>query len=416
MAGVIKSDAFGDAFLVFVPDGSSDFVNLRGNAGKDLQAGLRLGRRSPVAGVLHREERLTAPGTGYLGEKPVLYWVVFRAIRRVVHHYYVDAEPFGKIHEVLLHNMMAAGVGATAVTEDYEKLGALVHFGEVFVPESLHVVADELGGVVAESDGHETDVVRHVIDAVRNNHAVGERGEIMVEAFGTAETIHLPIPLEVADDFLLLGVYTDYRDAEPDAEFLDILYLDKLLIPTLHTFQRDVLAERPLLEPAPLEEFSDMIRGDSYTFFRHPFPYPFRVDVKPNGPLVHRVSSHVVGDNLKECGSPLWVHFNLVLRTAARHALLAIRRRNVVEKIMNCPGNGIWGTLKNLAYSPSGAAIGAHRLACNKMPSVSFFKRINEFHFHFVNPYWRFLLHQCKSLEINYKDTKISPVICCLKC
>ena len=41
MAGFVKAEAFGDVFPVFVPDGSSNLVNLRGDSCKDLQAGLR---------------------------------------------------------------------------------------------------------------------------------------------------------------------------------------------------------------------------------------------------------------------------------------------------------------------------------------------------------------------------------------
>ena len=416
MAGVIEADAFGDAFHVLVTDSTPHLVNLRDNACKDFQSSLRLSRRSSVACILYGDEGCAAPGTCYLGEEPVFYWVVFRAIGWIVHHYYAYPELFGKIHKVLLHYVMPAGVGSAAVTEDDKLFGAPVHFGEVFVPESLHVVADELGGVVAESDGHESDVVRHVVDAVRHNHAVGERGEIMVKTLWGAGTIHLPVSLEVANRFLLLGVYADYRYSEPDAEFLDVLDLDELLVPALHAFQRDVLTERPFLEATHFYKPSDMVIGDVHSSLVQLFPYPVCVDVQPDNVLVHRVSRHVVGDDLDERSHPFGMSRYLVLRTAARHALSAIWGYNTVEIFGNCLGNGVRGTLKNLAYSPSGTTVGAHRLACNKMPSVAFFKCFNELHFHFVNLYWRLLFHFCNILEFSYKDTKISPVIYCSKC
>ena len=50
------------------------------------------------------------------------------------------------------------------------------------------------------------------------------------------------------------------------------------------------------------------------------------------------------------------------------------------------------------------------------MPSFAFFECCKVFFFRLANLYWRFLLHQCNDLEINYKDTKISPVILHLKC
>ena len=416
MAGVIKTNTFGDAFPVLVSDSSSDLVDLRGNAREYFQASLRFGRRSPVTGILHGYERGAAPGASYLGEKPVFDRVVLRTIRRVVHHHYANPELFGKIHEVLLHNVMTAGVGTSAIAEDDKIFCVLVHFGEVFIPESLHIVAYELGGVVAESYSHVADVVRHIIDAVRHNQAVGESGEIMVEALGCAETKHLPSPLEVADDLLFLGVNADYRDAKPDTKLNDVLYLDKLLIPALHAFQRDVLAERPFLEAAPFDKLLNVVKGDFHSSPGQLFPYPACVDVQPYDVLVHGVSGKVAGDNFEECCHPLGVPINLILRAASWHSLLAVRRRNVVGKFRNCSGNGIWGTPKSLAYSPYRAAHETHRLGGIIMSSIQFFKRFNELHYRFVILYWRFLLHFCKNLKINYKNTKISPVVCDLKC
>ena len=88
----------------------------------------------------------------------------------------------------------------------------------------------------------------------------------------------------------------------------------------------------------------------------------------------------------------------------------------MVEKFKNPFGNGIRRTSKSLAYIPYRASFGARRLACNKMPSFAFFECCKVFFFRLANLYWSFLLHQCNGLEINYKDTKIPPVILHLKC
>ena len=360
VAGVIKTNTFGDAFPVLVSDSSSDLVDLRGNAREYFQASLRFGRRSPVTGILHGYERGAAPGTSYLGEKPVFDRVVLRTIRVVVHHHYANPELFGKINEVLLHN--------------------------------------------------------DIIDAVRHNHAVGESGKIMVEALGCAETKHLPSTLEVADDLLFLGVNADYRDAKPDTKLNDVLYLDKLLIPAFHAFQRDVLAKRPFLEAAPFDKLLNVVKGDFHSSPGQLFPYPTCVDVQPYDVLVHGVSGKVAGDNLDERRHPLGMFLNFVFRAASGHPLSAFRRRNMVGKFRNCSGNGIWGTPKSLAYSPYRAAHETHRLGGIIMSSIQFFKRFNELHYRFVILYWRFLLHFCNNLKINYKNTKISPVVCDLKC
>ena len=67
-----------------------------------------------------------------------------------------------------------------------------------------------------------------------------------------------------------------------------------------------------------------------------------------------------------------------------------------VEKFINSLGNGIWRTSKSLAYSPYRASFGTCGLACNKMPSIAFFKCCKVFHFRLANFNWRFLLHHCK--------------------
>jgi hypothetical protein len=50
------------------------------------------------------------------------------------------------------------------------------------------------------------------------------------------------------------------------------------------------------------------------------------------------------------------------------------------------------------------------------MSSLPFIKRHKERKFFFFEPYWGFLLQSCNYLCFNYKDTKIFPVINCLKC
>ena len=399
--------------LIHFPFG---FIHLVHNLSKDFQTFLRHGICSPAAGISDGEEWSSAPRAGYLGEEAVLNGVELGAVGRVVHDEDPHAKAVGKIHEVLLEDTVSAGVGTAAVAEDDKHFRMRVEPFHVAVPDTLYVLAHELGSVVAGAYREVSRVVCHVVDAVRHNRASGESLEVMVESLWRRRAVHLAVPLEVSGILLLLGVHADYGDSCLNAGRSCRVNLQKLRVPVLHLAQRKAFGERPPLEACSLYHLPHDIFGHVMSSLKKLAANLRDVDIKPDNVLILRKTRHVLGDNVIERCHPFGMPVGFLFGSAARHALPAVWWNYMVEKFINSLGNGIWRTSKSLAYSPYRASFGARRLACNKMPSIAFFKCCKVFHFRLANFNWRFLLHHCNDLEINYKDTKISPVFTCLKC
>ena len=416
MERLVEQDMVCEPFLErlsYLPAGLIRFVD---NLGKDLQSLARHGACGSAAGVCDGVERCPAPGTCYLGEEPVLDGVELGAVRRVVHDEDFHPDAVGEVHEVLLDDAVAAGVGASAVAEDDKHAGIGIERLEVAVPHALDVVADELGRVVAGAYREVARVAGDVVDAVRHNRPLGEGPEVVVVGLGRGRAVDLPVAPEVADRLLILGVHADDGYPGLDAGVSRRSDFHELGVPVLHLAQRQALEERPALEPRGREHPSDDMAGHVVSPLEELAADLRDIDVKPDDALVLRKPRRVAGDNLFEGRHPLGMLVDLPFRAAARHALPSVWRGDVVGHFMNRLGDGVRRTVKGLCHGLYRAAVGTRCLACNKVPSVAFIKCRKVFHFHLANLYWRFLLHLRNDLEINYKDTKISPVILCLTC
>ena len=148
--------------------------------GKDLQFLSRHGVCSPATGICGGVERCLAPRACYLGEEPVLDGVELGAVRRVVHDKYLHSDTVGEVHEVLLDNVVAAGVRSAAVTEDDKHTSIGIELPELIVPHALDIVADKLGSVVAGTYREIARGAGDVVDAVRHNRPLRECPEVVV--------------------------------------------------------------------------------------------------------------------------------------------------------------------------------------------------------------------------------------------
>ena len=81
----------------------------------------------------------------------------------------------------------------------------------MLLPPPLDAVAGELAGVVAGPQVHVAVVLLHVVQPVRDDHARGEAGEVVVERLDDPLRQEVPGPVEVADQLLLLGVHAHDR-------------------------------------------------------------------------------------------------------------------------------------------------------------------------------------------------------------
>ena len=412
----VKNDPAGEFLPILVGDFPACFVNLVDNAGEDFQPGLGHGFRSSLAGVDGGENRGSAPRARYLGEEPVLDGVVFGAVGRVVHHDNLQTYSVGEADEVLLDDVVGTGVGAAAVTEYHQHPGIRIEGLQMLFPAGLDVVAHELGSVVAGTDGEVSSVAGDVVDALRDDGPLGEGGEVVVECPGRSRAEHGALPLEVADQFLLLRVDADNRDSVLDAHLPDLADLLKLLVPAFDFAHRYVLTERPRPETAFPYEPTDMVFGDGCSSPEKFAPDGGSLDVEPHGVLFLRVSRHVFFHYLHEELLPFRMLGDFVLRATSGPADSALSGTRFLAKFANSVANRLRGNLEKLAQRLYCKAVDPDRLARNKMPSLPFIKCHKERYFLFLETYWRFLLQSCNCLELNYKDTKISPVVCHLIC
>ena len=216
----------------------------------------------PFRGVLHRHERRSLPALGDLREESVLDGVELGAVRGIM----CDKEPYAqsvsKVHQVLLDNLVPAGVGPTSVAEDDDCPRLWVQVPEMLVPHPLDALAGKLGCVVACSDSHVASVRPHVVYAMRYDLPLAEGGEVVVEGLGAAIGQGLAWPFEIACHLFLLGVHTDDGDVDVSGGLAHGGDLLELLVPVLDLLHGEFLVERPLAQMEAVKNLLDQIPGD----------------------------------------------------------------------------------------------------------------------------------------------------------
>ena len=413
---MVEDNAAGECLPIPVGDFPACFVDFLDHTGEHFQSGVGHGFRSPFTGIGDGEKWITAPGVRYLGEKPVFDGVVLGAIRGIVHDDNPQPDSVGERDEILLDDVMGAGIGAAAVAKNDNHFGIGIEMSEMLVPAGFDVVADKLGGVVAGADGEVPRVAGNVVDPVRDNDAVGERGEVVVKGLRSGCAEYGPLALEVADRLLSLGVDADNRNAGFDTNPLDGADFLELLVPPLDFAHRDILAERPRPEPVFPDEPADVIFGNVYSAAGKLPSDSGSIDIEPDRALVHRVACHMLGHYSHKAFPPFRMLGYFVFRTASWLADSAVAGTRFLTKFTNSLAYRLCGNFEKLAQRLYRKAVGPDRLACNKKPSLPFIECHKECFFLFFKLYWEFLLQLCNCLEFNYKNTKIFPVVYCLEC
>ena len=177
-----------------------------------------------------------------------------------------DKEPYAqsvsKVHEILLDNLVPAGVGPTSVAEDGDCPRLWVQVPEMLVPHPLDVLADKLGCVVTCADCHVVSVPGHVIYAMEDDLHLAEGGEVMVEGLEAAFGQSLAQPFEIACHLFLLGVHADDGDVDVCGGLAHGGNLSELLIPVFDLLHGEFLVERPLTQLEVVKNLLDQIPGD----------------------------------------------------------------------------------------------------------------------------------------------------------
>ena len=202
-------------------------------------------------------------------------------------------QPVGKIHKVLFDYLVGTGIGTSAITQDGDCPCVRILFPEVIVPDPFDVLADKLGGVVAGSHCHITDILCDVVYAMRDKRSATERAEVMVVRLRTPVRKCPSGSSEVAGQILLLGVDADDGDAgllQRLAYGCDVL---ELLVPVLYVSHGNILAEGALPKAKMVKYLSDMVPGDFMSGFGKLAPDLRPADGDPSHGLVLRKAGHV---------------------------------------------------------------------------------------------------------------------------
>ena len=150
---------------------------------------------------------------GWFGRRSCARWGWTWNSRMVMHDKKPHVQFVGEIHQVLLDDPVWTGIRASAIAQDDKGTRMGILFLHVLVFDLVNIVTDELGSVVAGSEGHIADVLRHIIDAVRNNQTVRERREVMLKGPEPSVGQSLPSALEVPGNLFFLGVNAYNRKA-----------------------------------------------------------------------------------------------------------------------------------------------------------------------------------------------------------
>ena len=94
--------------------------------------------------------------------------IVLRAVRRVVGHADLDAQPAGQLLEVFLEQIHGRAVAAAAIAQHQQFLGLGIVGPALLVPPRCQAVTGQFAGVVAGVEVDEALVLPHIVETVGN--------------------------------------------------------------------------------------------------------------------------------------------------------------------------------------------------------------------------------------------------------
>lgn len=164
----------------------------------------------------------------------MLYWIPFRAVRRIVRNQNVQFQVFGQPAQVLFDDVVPAVVGASTVAKQQQRLCVRIQPLQVFAPKMGYVVANELTGVMAVTKTEVALVSSQVVDAVRDNLSLCVATEIVVIDLVGFRRVARAIAVKIAEHFFFLGVNAQHWQPPLKKTFLYLINSPKLFITTLN--------------------------------------------------------------------------------------------------------------------------------------------------------------------------------------
>ena len=370
--------------------------------------GCRLG--SHITGFLDGVEDGSAPCSGNLREEPMLYGIPFGAVRRVVGNPDVDAQSLGRFHETPFELPAPGIVGTSSVTKDADTLCVWIYMTEVFLPLLHQTVAGKLCCVVALPEGHVAGIPHDIVYAMRYHLAIGECGIVMVVHLDGFSAVGCPVVTsERAEEFLLLRVHTENRDALLRTFPTQPLYILELLVAPLAISHRQGLYGLASGVPLCLYNLPDGIEAYLYMVLirkylldlRGSLPEPFRVGILWE-------SCDVKFNYLTEDGYILGMLGERALPASSLFADSALIEVLFEMKLVTASIDGITGHIQDAADKADTMPAKPFCYNCDELPRLSLVCVSEVLHF-LVCYYICWIirdLHNC--LEFSYKGTNFS--------
>lgn len=328
-----------------------------------------------------------------------------------MHNEQIHIKSGSESHKVLLHNAMGTGVGAAAIAQDYYGIRPRILFSEMLVPYPLNVVAYKPGSIVAGAYRHVSHILRDIVDAMRDNLTVRERGEVVVKGLGMTDGHNLSIPFEVADEFLLLGVDTDDRKVDFSRPLPDVRYVSELRVPVLDILHRKVLGEGTMAEAERVKYLANNIFGCVATSAGHFLGNHWDAHRYPDNILVLRQSGDMRGYNKFERVNPF--------RMSAEQGFPATAWATNVSRIRRIPRfdffNGtvdcVFAHSEKLTNFVHATFTESKSLGSEISSSLVFVERRHKRQFFCCEHRWRRFRKHLNYRDIVFKFTNFSPVL-----
>ena len=101
-------------------------------------------------------------------------------------------------------NIIASIVATTTITEEQDFRGIRIVKDAVGQPPKANTGNGKFRSIVARSDGEISDIVSHIIESMRNGHAVSRRTEIMIVDMDLLLGIEPALSVEITDQLFFL--------------------------------------------------------------------------------------------------------------------------------------------------------------------------------------------------------------------
>ena len=154
------------------------------------------------------------PSLVYMRKQSVFDRVPFGAIGWVMCHHDVDIQHLGQKPQIFFDEVMPRIVRAPTVTKEQHPFCLRVLPLQIALPKMGQVVTNESRGVMAVSKAEVSEVVAHVINAVRDDKALSGTFEVVVIHLAVHFVIVLTSTVKIAQEFFLLRVNAQNRHSK----------------------------------------------------------------------------------------------------------------------------------------------------------------------------------------------------------